>query len=169
MQKDTIPSESEAFNQAALLCSRSEHCASQIYEKLTRLGVPSEVQERVIARLVDERFIDESRFARAYALDKLRYNHWGRVKIDQMLRMLDISPADRQAALAELPEDEYLDILHRLVRQKRPSIQGRNDYECRAKLARYLVGKGFEPSLCFRVLDFSPDALRTSDCTPKII
>jgi len=157
MQKDTIPSESEAFNQAASLCSRSEHCASQIYEKLAHLGVPSEVQERVIARLVDERFIDESRFARAYALDKLRYNHWGRVKIDQMLRILDISPADRQAALAELPEDEYLDILHRLVRQKRPSIQGRNDYECRAKLARYLVGKGFEPSLCFRVLDFSPN------------
>lgn len=157
MQKNTIPSESEAFNRTASLCSRSEHCTSQIQEKLSLWGVPSEVQDRVISRLLDERFIDEARFARAYALDKLRYSRWGRVKIDQMLRLLDISAAHRKAALDDLPEDEYLDILQHLIRQKRPSIQGRNDYERRAKLARYIVGKGFEPSLTFQALDFSPD------------
>jgi regulatory protein len=153
MQKDTIPSESEAFNRAASLCSRSEYCTSQIGEKLYRWGLPAEVRERVLARLVAERYIDESRFARAYALDKLRYNHWGRVKIDQMLTMLDIPADARQAAIDELPEDEYESILHRLVEQKWPSIQGRSDYERRAKLARYLVGKGFEASLAFRMLD----------------
>ena len=157
MPKDTIPSESEALSRAASLCSRSEYCISQVAEKLEHWGVVSEVRERIIARLLEERFIDEARFSRSYALDKLRYNHWGRVKINQMLRMLGISSADRKSALDELPDDEYLDILRRLTRQKLPTIQAGNDYERQAKLARYLVGKGFEASLVFQALDFSPD------------
>ena len=157
MPKDTIPSESEALGRVASLCSRSEHCISQVEEKLERWGVVSEVRERIISQLVKERFIDEARFARSYALDKMRYNHWGRVKIDQMLRMLGISSADRKSALDGLPDDEYLDILRRLARQKLPTIQADTDYEQRSKIARYLVGKGFETSLVFHALDFSPD------------
>lgn len=157
MKKDTIPSESEAFSRTSALCSRSEYCISQIQEKMERWGVLPEVRERIISRLVTERYIDESRFSRAYALDKLRYNHWGRVKIDQMLRLLGISTTDRKTALSELPDDEYCDVLMYLARQKQPSIRGRNDYERRAKLVRYLIGKGFEPSLVFRMVDFSPE------------
>ena len=157
MPKDTIPSENEALGRVASLCSRSEYCISQVEEKLERWGVVSEVRERIIARLLEERFIDEARFSRSYALDKLRYNHWGRVKIDQMLRLLGISSADRKSALDELPDDEYLDILCRLARQKLPTIKAGSDYERKAKLARYLAGKGFETSLVFQALDFSPD------------
>ena len=123
MQKGSILSEKEVFNKTAALCSRSEYCISQIEEKLVRWGVEPDVQERVLARLVEENYINESRFCRAYALDKLRYNHWGRVKIDQMLRMMGLSCSDRRAALDELPEDEYHDVLQRLVASKMPTIR----------------------------------------------
>lgn len=136
--------EKNALARAAALCSQSEYCVSQIEEKLVAWGQSTEACERIISKLIEERFIDEARFSRAYALDKMRYNHWGRVKIRQMLRMLGVSNADREAAIAELPDDEYFSILRHLVEQKFPSIKARSEYELRGKLLRFLTGRGFE-------------------------
>lgn len=157
MQNRSIPpqeiEEKNALARAASLCSQREYCVSQIEEKLVAWGQSAEACERIISRLIEERFIDEARFARAYALDKMRYNHWGRVKIRQMLRMLGISNTDREAALNELPDDEYQAILFRLAEQKLPSIKARNDYELRGKLLRFLSGRGFELDEAASVID----------------
>lgn len=139
--------EKEALQRAAALCSRRECCVREIEEKLQRWEVPTEAQERIISRLLAERFIDEARFCRAYALDKMRYNHWGRLKIDQMLRMMGLSEHDRRTALEQLPEDEYLDTLEKVARSKASTITGKSDYERRGKLMRFLFGRGFEPEL----------------------
>lgn len=146
--KRSIPTieidEKNALAHAAALCSQREYCVSQIKEKLVAWGQPPEAQGRIISKLIEERFLDEARFSRAYALDKMRYNHWGRVKIRQMLRLLDVSNTDRDAAIAELPDDEYFSILRHLIEQKLPTIKARSDYELRGKLLRFLVGRGFE-------------------------
>lgn len=147
MQKTTIPSEKEALNKAASLCSQRECCPSEIREKLQRWGVEAETSERIVDRLVEERFIDEARYCRAYALDKMRYNRWGRVKINQMLRMMGLPEVHRRAALTELPDDEYIEIMRHLIQQKLPSIRARSEYERRAKLLRFIVGRGFESDL----------------------
>lgn len=136
--------EKNALARAAALCSQREYCVSQIEEKLVAWGQSTEACERIISKLIEERFIDEARFSRAYALDKMRYNHWGRVKIRQMLRMLGVSNADREAAIAELPDDEYFSILRHLVEQKLPTVKARSEYELRGKLLRFLTGRGFE-------------------------
>ena len=136
--------EKNALARAAALCSQREYCVSQIEEKLVAWGQSAEACERIISKLIEERFIDEARFSRAYALDKMRYNHWGRVKIRQMLRMLGVSNADREAAIAELPDDEYFSILRHLVEQKLPTVKARSEYELRGKLLRFLTGRGFE-------------------------
>ncbi len=136
--------EKNALARAAALCSQREYCVSQIEEKLVAWGQSAEACERIISKLIEERFIDEARFSRAYALDKMRYNHWGRVKIRQMLRMLGVSNADREAAIAELPDGEYFSILRHLVEQKLPTVKARSEYELRGKLLRFLTGRGFE-------------------------
>jgi len=136
--------EKNALARAAALCSQREYCVSQIEEKLVAWGQSTEACERIISKLIEERFIDEARFSRAYALDKMRYNHWGRVKIRQMLRMLGVSNADREAAIAELPDDEYFSILRHLVEQKLPTVKARSEYELRGKLLRFLTDRGFE-------------------------
>ena len=148
-------SEKEATQKAEALCVRRECCVSEVEEKLFAWGLTGEAQQRIVEHLLQERYIDEGRFSRAYALDKLRYNHWGRVKIGQMLRLLGISAEDRQAALDELPTDEYLDILQRLIATKWPTIQGRSTYERQAKLMRFLAGRGFEPNVA---RDYVPGA-----------
>ena len=153
MQKTSISSEKEALSRAEALCSRRECCVSEIREKLTLWQQSAEVQERIIERLLSEGYIDELRYCKAYALDKLRYNHWGRVKIDQMLRLLGCSSADRREALGQLPPDEYREILSRLAQSKLPSIKASSDYERRGKLMRFLLGKGFEMDLISEVLD----------------
>ena len=151
MQKKSISSvnitEKDALSKAAALCSRRECCVSEIRQKLEQWGAPAESRERIVDRLIDEKYIDESRFARAFALDKLRYNHWGRIKIDQSMRLLGISPDDRRTALDELPADEYRDILQHLVRTKLPTIKASSDYERQGKLMRFLASRGFEPNL----------------------
>lgn len=147
MQKRTIPSreieEKNAMERAAVLCSQRECCISQIEEKLIGWGQSAEACERIISYLIKERFIDERRFCQAYALDKMRYNHWGRQKINMMLRQLGLPTAEREEALRLLPDDEYREILHRLIEQKLPAIHARTDYERKGKLMRYLAGRGF--------------------------
>ena len=147
MQKSPIPSEKEALSKAEALCSRKECCVSEIREKLTLWQQPAKVQECIIDQLLSEGYIDELRFCKSYALDKLRYNHWGRIKIDQMLRLLGCSSADRREALSQLPDEEYIDILTRLAQTKLPTIKASNDYERKGKLMRFLLGKGFEMDL----------------------
>lgn len=145
--------EKNALARAAALCSQREYCVSQIEEKLVAWGQSTEACERIISKLIEERFIDEARFSRAYALDKMRYNHWGRVKIRQMLRMLGVSNADREAAIAELPDDEYFSILRHLVEQKLPTVKAHSEYELRGKLLRFLTGRGFELDEASSVID----------------
>ena len=157
MQKTSIPSEKEALSRAEALCSRRECCISEIREKLTLWQQPAEVQQRIVDRLQAEGFIDEQRFCKAYALDKLQYNHWGRIKIDQMLRLLGCSSTHRREALDQLPDDEYMAILTRLAQAKLPTIKARNEYERKGKLMRFLSGKGFEMDLIREVTDLDED------------
>ena len=161
MQKRTIPSgeidEKTALQRAASLCSRQECCVSEVEEKLWRWGQSADAQERIISYLIKERYIDEARFCRAYSLDKMRYNHWGRVKISQALRQLGVPDRAREDALRELPQDEYADIVRRLAESKLPSIKAASDYECRGKLTRFLLGRGFELDIIQKICNFAPD------------
>lgn len=144
--------EQEALARAAALCSAGEQCVSQIEEKLARWGQDAEAQARIIAHLIAEKYIDESRFARAYALDKSRYSGWGRVKIGMYLRHLGISEADRREALAQLPADEYRDTLARILAAKARSVKAATPYERRAKLIRFALGRGFEMEEALRAV-----------------
>ncbi len=136
-------SEAAALSRAASLCSRSEQCESQIRQKLERWQVEPETRERIIARLVEERFIDEERFAAAYARDKFRYNHWGPARIDMQLRLLGIADAHRRSALSLLSEENRTLVLRQLLQAKTPTVKARNEYERRGKLIRFAMGKGF--------------------------
>ena len=155
--------EKTALHRVEALCSSREYCVSEIKEKLMRWGQSEQVQERIVSHLLKERYIDEARFCRAYAHDKMRYNHWGRVKISQCLRMLDVPDEDREQALRELPDEEYEDIARHLITGKRASIKAKTAYERNGKLMRFLLGRGFEPSLVRRLLDAEDDFSGDSD------
>lgn len=149
--------EAKALNKAAALCVKQEMCVSQIRAKLDRWLVTPDVQERILARLVSERYIDEARFAVAYARDKFRYNGWGPMRIDRQLRLLHIADAHRRAALEELPAEEQTDTLAHLLQKKAASVTGKNSYERRGKLIRFALGRGFEMDDILRNLPKDPE------------
>lgn len=134
----------QALQRAASLCSSSEHCISDISEKLYKWGVSKDDSEAIIDRLVDEKYIDELRYATAYANDKVRFSHWGRVKIKTMLRMQRISDADIMAALDTIDPEEYEKVLERVIDGKRSSLGCDDSYESRVKTIRFALQRGFE-------------------------
>ena len=141
MKKDIT--EQEAYLQLAALCAQAEHCQQEMRDKMRRWELDETVQNRIVARLVKERYVDDERYARAFVKDKIRYNKWGRRKVQQALWQKHIDAEIQQRVLDEIDEKEYLDILRPLLKQKRKSIKAESDYELNQKLVRFALGRGF--------------------------
>ena len=135
--------EQEAYLQLAALCAQAEHCQHEMLEKMRKWELPESVQARVMARLVKERYVDDERYARAFVKDKIRYNKWGRRKVQQALWLKHIDNAIQQTVLDEVDDDEYLKVLKPLLKQKSKGIKAESDYERNQKLVRFALGRGF--------------------------
>lgn len=134
----------EALLRAARLCSSSEHCRHEMEEKALSWGLSETDAARVADYLEKERYVDDARYSRAYANDKLRYNHWGRNKIRQMLRMQGIDGALAEEAVRQWDEEEYRAILQAVIENKRRTIPAQEDaYTLRVKLMRHALSRGF--------------------------
>jgi len=145
--------EQEAYLQLAALCAQAEHCQQEMRDKMRRWELDETAQNRIVARLVKERYIDDERYARAFVKDKIRYNKWGRRKVQQALWLKHIDSEIQQRVLDEIDEKEYLDVLRPLLKQKRKSIRAASDYELRQKLVRFALGRGFGFDIIRQCLD----------------
>lgn len=134
----------EVLYKLAAKCSVSEQCLSDIETKLAKYDLTEEEKTRILRHLVEEKYIDDGRYAEAYVRDKYRFNKWGRIKIAQGLRMKGIDRETIDTAMETIDEAEYLDILRGLIQSKRRSTKGKNDYEVNGKLIRFATGRGFE-------------------------
>lgn len=135
--------EQEAYLRLTILCAQAEHCEQEMRDKMRRWELDGTVQDRIIARLVKERYIDDERYARAFVKDKIRYNKWGRRKVQQALWQKHIDADIQQQILDEIDESEYLAVLRPLLQQKRKSIKAQSDYEMNQKLVRFALSRGF--------------------------
>ena len=151
MKKDMT--EQEAYLQLAALCAQAEHCQQEMRDKMRRWELDETAQNRIVARLVKERYVDDERYTRAFVKDKIRYNKWGRRKVQQALWQKHIDTDIQQRVLDEIDEKEYLDILRPLLKQKRKSIKAESDYELNQKLVRFALGRGFGFDIIRQCLD----------------
>ena len=135
--------EQEAYLRLAALCAQAEHCEYEMQEKMRRWEIADDAQARVMQRLITERYVDDERFARAFANDKVKYNKWGRRKVDQAMWLKHIAEDIRQRVLDSIDDEEYIAILRPLLQQKRRSVKAHNDYELRQKLIKFAIGRGF--------------------------
>jgi len=145
--------EQEAYLTLTALCAQAEHCQWEMTEKMCRWEVSEEAQARIMQRLIAERYIDELRFARAFVRDKVRYNKWGRRKVEQALWQKHIDEKTRKQALDEIADEEYLAVLKPLLSQKRRTTKAQNDYEMNQKLMRFALGRGFTFDIIKQCLD----------------
>lgn len=148
-----MKTEQEAYLTLAALCAQAEHCQWEMLEKMRRWEVPEEAQARVMQRLVKERYVDDERYAQAFVKDKIRYNKWGRRKVDQALWQKHIDEDIRKRVLDEVDDDEYLSVLRPLLKQKRKSTKANSDYEVNQKLMRFAMGRGFTFDIIRQCID----------------
>ena len=134
----------EILYKLAARCSVSEQCLSDIEAKLSRYDLTEEEHTRILRHLVEEKYVDDRRYAEAYVKDKYRFNKWGRIKIAQGLCLKGIDNETIKSAMETIDEEEYLSILRDLIKAKRKSTRGTSEYEINGKLIRFATGRGFE-------------------------
>jgi regulatory protein len=134
----------QALAKAMQRCSKAEKCSSDLLEKLKEWGVSTHDQKKIISYLIDERFIDDERFATLYVREKFRFNQWGRIKIGFMLKGKQLPEAIIAKALNSIDPTTYHETLTNLLQQKARSLKNIDPYELKAKLIRFAQSRGFE-------------------------
>lgn len=124
------------------LCSRREYCRSDIMKKvMTSLDGDREEAEKIVELLVSERYIDDLRYASAFARDKASLAGWGEVKIRYMLSTKGISKDVISRAFEEIDQNKAGERLEKLMENKLRSLK--DDPQVRLKLLRFGLGRGY--------------------------
>ncbi len=151
MKKEITPS--QALQKAEALCAFREMCAHDIVEKLKRWGIAPREQEEIIDTLVEQRFIDEERYAKSFVHDKFRFDHWGRIKIRYALRMKQLATPAIEEALATIDDEQYNTSLAEMLVNKQRSTKAKSPQEHYAKLYRFAASRGFESDIIAKQLN----------------
>jgi len=129
---------SEAF------CAYQERCSAEVIEKLKRMGAEDGEILQVLSSLLDNKFLDDERFATAYAVDKLRIKHWGINKIKQGLKLKKLDASLIEKAMEELYKEDYFGILQVVAAKKWNDLAKEKDPWLRKqKLFSFLASRGF--------------------------
>lgn len=144
---------STAFDRLSALCARSEHCEGDIRRKLYSWGLAPGECEAVVKRLVDEGYVDNRRYARAFVHDKSEFVHWGRMKIMQHLLAKGLPRHIVDEALEQLDDmPGYGDSLLPALRRKAAATAGKEPRLRRAALLRLAASRGFEAGVAIRAV-----------------
>lgn len=143
-QKSNKTSAGKVKQRLAALCARSEQCEFEIRRKLEHTQLSSEEKEDIIATLKKDKFIDDQRFAIAFANDKARHSGWGKFKIRQGLAWKRIAQPYIEEALSGLDEEEMSHMAEKLcmskIRLSGLDLSNPADYR---HVVRFLLGKGY--------------------------
>ncbi len=134
-------------------CAYQERCHSEVKEKLYSLGVFKKEADNIIATLIEEGYLDEERFAIAFAGGKFRIKQWGRVKIKYELKQKQVSSYSINKALKQINENEYVAVLKKLAEDKYASLKNEQPFLRKKKTMDYLLQKGFEGEMVWGVVE----------------
>ena len=142
----------ELLCKAASYCSISEHCVSEVEDKLNARGVSDTDKHKIIDRLISEDFINEKRFCTYFVKDKFRFNKWGKFKISYALKAKGLDKGIIDDALNTIDDGEYEELLASLLKSKLVGLKYEFEYEKQGKLFRFAQSRGFENNIIERVL-----------------
>ena len=153
MKEKKEMTEQEALLRLTTLCAQGEHCTWEMTEKMRRWGISEEAQARIMQRLVAEKYVDDTRYCRCFVHDKIKYNKWGRRKVEQALMAKRIDRATYSPILDEVDDEEYLRVLRPLLQGKRRQVRASSEYEVNGKLIRFALSRGFTFDIIRQCLD----------------
>lgn len=133
-------------------CSYQDRCHKEVMKKLSGFVLIDEIKEQIIIHLIENKYIDEERFAKSFARGKHNYKGWGKNRIVQELKFREISKRNIDLALLELPNEIYLENFHNLAEKNWLSIKERKGPKKNKKFVDFLLRKGYETNLIFEKL-----------------
>ena len=138
-----------ALKKLEYYCSYQERCHKDVEDKLFKMNMIPEAKEKIILHLLQHNFLNEERFAKAYARGKFRIKKLGKQRIIRELKYKGISKYNIDSALKEISEEDYLIAFNELATKKLISITETDIYKKKKKLIDYLLYRGWETHLVF--------------------
>jgi len=143
---------SEAKQKIYRYCAYQERAHQEVRDKLYSYGLHQSDVEEILTQLITEGFLNEERFARAFAGGKFRMKKWGRLKIVRELEQRGLTKNCIRSGLTEINAQDYQSALTELVQKKAEQVDEKNTFVKREKVANYAIQKGFEPDLVWQVI-----------------
>ena len=132
-------------------CAYQDRSHAEVRRKLISLEIYGDDLEEVVSALIQEKYLDELRFAKSYARGKFYQKKWGRNKIKQNLSRHQISDYCFRKAMEEIDEADYISTLHSLMKKKIDQCRSDSMYVCIQKAQQYCLQKGYESHLVYEV------------------
>ncbi|HLW49393.1 MAG TPA: regulatory protein RecX [Sphingobacteriaceae bacterium] len=153
MTREATLTYSAAKAKAENYCAFQERSQQEVRQKLYAWGLGYMEVENLLAELINEGFLNEERFAVAYAGGRHRMKKWGKFKIKQGLKQKAVSDPLIRIALESLDPDEYRENLLDLLAKKARTLSEKDPFKRKIKLQNYALGKGYEQSLTIELLN----------------
>lgn len=139
----------EAKRKLEHYCSYQDRCHHEVEQKLKGMNMIQQASDVIIAHLIEHNFLNEERFAKSFARGKFRIKKWGRIRIKNELKLRNISRYNLDAALKEIPDDEYFSAFDELAEKQWENIRESDIQKKKKKLFDFLMRKGFESNLIY--------------------
>jgi len=149
---------SQALEKLKYYCAYQERCHQEVKNKLWDFKLSQNERENIVVELISQNYLNEERFAESYAEGKFRIKKWGRVKIKQKLKEKQVSDYCIKKGLSAIEEEEYIETLTQLIRQKYYNIKDTNLYKKKVKTINYCYQKGYETDLAWEILNKEIDS-----------
>ena len=148
----------EALAKIQHYCAYQERSHKEVKNKLYDYGLFESQVDEILSQLITDGFLNEERFAKAFAGGKFRVKKWGKLKIKNELEQLGLTKNCIQRGLKEIESADYSKTLKALIKKKSTEIKEENLFKKRDKIARFAIGKGYEPDVVWEYLkDSLPD------------
>ena len=142
----------QVLDKMAKYCSYQERCVKDVKDKLKTFDIPQEERDKIMAYLLDNRFVNDERFAKSFVRGKVNQSGWGLNKIRFHLIQKGIAKELIDEALEQTDEELYRQRLTDILTTKAKTVKAASEFEKKRKLAAYAMQKGFEGNLVWKVL-----------------
>lgn len=142
----------DVLDKMAKYCAYQERCVKDVTDKLKTFDISPKEREEILNYLIDNRFVNNERFARSFVRGKINQSGWGVNKIRFQLTQKGIDKEIIEEALQTFDKEAYRQRLIDILTVKAKTVKAANDFEKKRKLAAYAIQKGFEANLVWEVL-----------------
>jgi regulatory protein len=139
----------EALLKLEHFCTYQERCHAEVVSKLYSLKMTPDEIDTIVVQLIENNFLNETRFACSFARGKHRIKQWGKIRITNELKARQISSTNISLALKEISPEEYESTFENLSERCWNSIPEKNILKKRKKFCDYLLRRGYESNFVY--------------------